>query len=1358
MTQRQTMMHEMTHHIEWLKGIKESSRSLLGAENPRSERNTNYQDYVINALARWKTVEDEIKDKNKKRSLMEGLSAWKDLIDALNDLEAGSAAGGNRHDADLQKMTGFNVKADTIWDNYLYNKCGDDFRILMMVANSVGRLDWTLQFDDPHEATLGDTVRLKAIPFNGQSKSGSGEVEIKPELRATFHWKIPGAEVRIGNPIDFTPTKAIAYKIPVELVIPVIGKDYVIAKGDYDLAVKSKPTPDTKEKPPTPPKPAPKVKTDDKGIHDPAKDAPAAAPSSGTVPATGAWVLEGVKDKTQPSKGFKDSYYTYSPGQITFKGSSLVSNDVETKNSDGTAVARKFSGSWTEFPTIMVPGAPATIIKIGTIKQPNDKAFSAVTSICETNVSCMDRVTSSGTGSEAYPLVERRGREGGQREFWVRYEGPGGTADRTYTYVWKAGGTVLSQPSAPKTTTLSVQIEVDKPTIVPGEKALLKATATGGVPPFTYSWTGPVKGAADKLAFTADKPGTQDFTVTVSDSKGATATASASVTIEAPTVTIRRTTTGPVVLGLPYGFQAQLSAAGKPLPGAFVYRWEPHPAVTYSPHEGASTQTTAVFTRPGTTLVWVDVLRQEGPVLVTVAESEQIEIDVVSPELSLAANPSAPFTGQEVRINVTMNPAIQDKYVTFWWEIQGNALNAGPVVVGDAYSRAYTYKPKDTAPVTVTVHSKSKDGGDDLGQKSIAVTAKLYQVKIGEPRLMGPPPRVWSEQAKKLVEVPRGIGTFQEFFVNASISPPPPDSPLRYDWKSQPEGCSIYSPGSQETRSSASQAGTFNISVTIRDSQNIVLGSGARTVTIVAPAPEPKKAEPPSKAAEAMAKLKEASALAVDGKLDEAIVVAEQAAALDPNSRPISSYLQQLKATKAQKLNLQQQAKPAAPSPTAPPQSKTDAAAPSKTAEAITKLKEASALAVDGKLDEAIAVAEQAAVLDPNSKPISSYLQQLKATKAQQLNPQQQNKAANQAQKLQTEQPSAAGKQKAADLLNQAKSLYKSDKLIEAIKAADEAVNSDPTNTEASRYATDLKAELDQIIQSFNNLTALAQQGRLTEAFAELDKVKKPHPRYQDIPRYETWLQSLAKSAENAKKAKDDEATAAAAGVREAAAKSKKAETANQQSANQAATQHLDQALSLGKEGRLDEASAEVAEAKKIDPSHTKIPEFERWISQLRQQQDAAKAAAASKKAETANQQAAKQPAAQKAPEAKKEQGPLELDGTQWGGTASITAEGETISWPFRISIDGTNITGEMTVSFPGIEGSQKVDLHGMYNSARNAFTMTVIHQEVDASIELALGGAAKSAALAEGTLTMKVQMQGLPDSLINGTWRMSRR
>jgi len=1088
----------------------------------------------------------------------------------------------------------------------------------------------------------------------------------------------------------------------------------------------------------------------------------AVSPSSGSA-AGGYWKLTDTKEsRTANREGY------WPGGQVGFWLSNCAINISGTtvstratvkperyssREADPPPYTLESTGSWTDLPQTV--STDATVSTTLTTKGGGDvsdgwghlgssvtmSSDRALDSPATTRLSVNDMSINMTTAKWHLGVASK---DAEQRSFTLIGNGPGGSFTRTYIYTWTAG-----TPGAAPSSNLDVNIAVDKPTVIPGEKALLKANATGGTPPFTFAWAGPVGGTADQITFTAGKAGTQAFTVTVKDSKGATSTASATITTEGPTVALQRTSSGKVVLGLPYGFQAQISAAGKPLAGPFVFRWEPHPEVTYTPHEGAVLRTTAVFTRLGHTRVWVDVLRQEGPVLAAVADSEQMEIDVVSPELSLTANPTAPYAGQDVRINVAMSPAIPDKYVTFWWEIQGNAINAGPVVVGDAYSRAYTYKPKDTAPVTVTVHGKAKDSGDDLGQKSITITAKPYEVKIGEPRLTGPPPRVWSDKAKGLVEVPRAIATFQDFFVNASVSPAPPDPSLRYEWKSQPEGCSISSPGSQETRGNASQAGTFSLSVTVRDNQGVTLGSGMRTISIIAPTPEPKKAEPtipPAKTAEALAKLKESSALAADGKLDEAIAVAEQAAALDPSSRPISSYLQQLKAAKAQKLN---------------PQKQNEQAAPSKASEATAKVKQAGVLFQQNKIAEALALSEEALQLDPNNTDAGRYVQTCRNILL------------------------------ADQKLKQARDLNSQSKIDEALALSEEAHRLDPDNTLAVTYI--------QILQSTKHLkqaASLGKAGQLEEAAAEIAEAKKIWPSNDKIPANEQWIQELITQRD----------------ANKAIAEKKKAEAASLQAAIQAATQHLDKALSLGKAGQIDEAAAEVAEAKKVGPSHSKIPEFERWIAQLRQQQAAADAVAQAKKAEQANQQAAiqaatqhlekalslgkagqideaagevaaakevypshskipefelwisqlrqqREAAAKAAAEANKPQGPPRLAGTQWEGTAGITVEGTALSFPFRISIDGNNqISGEMTIVIPGEDGSEKANIQGFYDSGNGSFQMTCGLTKEGVSIQLTLTGAAASAALAQGKMTMKLQMQGLPDASLNGSWRTSRK
>jgi len=108
------------------------------------------------------------------------------------------------------------------------------------------------------------------------------------------------------------------------------------------------------------------------------------------------------------------------------------------------------------------------------------------------------------------------------------------------------------------------------------------------------------------------------------------------------------------------------------------------------------------------------VLRKDGAALVTVAESQPVQVEVGLPQLSLRAEPTAPYPGQEVRVTVTEQPALGPQIVSFWWEVAGNARNAGAL----ADERHYSFKPGEATPVTVTVHAKARDGAPTWGSRA----------------------------------------------------------------------------------------------------------------------------------------------------------------------------------------------------------------------------------------------------------------------------------------------------------------------------------------------------------------------------------------------------------------------------------------------------------------------------------------------------------------------------------------------------------------------------------------------------------------------------------------------------------------
>jgi hypothetical protein len=127
--QQQTLTHEMTHHIEWQLGVKKSSRPVtalgvtIRGKDPDSERNTDYQDFMVNRLNDWKKYESQLLGQPPGRTPEEAVGIWRNLQEDLRDLEAGSATGGYPPDRTLQAMTGFNVSAKAIRDYYMSEAC-----------------------------------------------------------------------------------------------------------------------------------------------------------------------------------------------------------------------------------------------------------------------------------------------------------------------------------------------------------------------------------------------------------------------------------------------------------------------------------------------------------------------------------------------------------------------------------------------------------------------------------------------------------------------------------------------------------------------------------------------------------------------------------------------------------------------------------------------------------------------------------------------------------------------------------------------------------------------------------------------------------------------------------------------------------------------------------------------------------------------------------------------------------------------------------------------------------------------------------------------------------------------------------
>ncbi|MBS4058928.1 MAG: hypothetical protein KG029_00885, partial [Bacteroidetes bacterium] len=450
---------------------------------------------------------------------------------------------------------------------------------------------------------------------------------------------------------------------------------------------------------------------------------------------------------------------------------------------------------------------------------------------------------------------------------------------------------------------ITVKLKASKNPADIGDVIDIQAEASEGTGGYAYRWSGCIsesKDASAKASF-KNQCKTCAVAITVTDQDGNSA--SDSITLQCSPIKVKLTKESPKENNIPIGgkaaFFAEVFSGDKPFTGPTLkYLWERNPDAVfgdpknpqYEQKAGSQARNTALFRNIGTTPVWVVVQREIDGRWATIGESEQIMINVVKPKIKLQLNKKEPFIGEKVVLTVHEEPKMSDDFITFWWEYSGNISNPG-VEPNISNSRAYSFKPKDAKPVTVTVHAKAKDGGDDLGQAKITITPKSYSVAISEPRYLGPKPRIWKCDTQLggacpgLVEVgDTQFAVFRDIFMKAIITPSP-DSP-RYRWTVDPSGSCGFPGSGNEIKINCSNTGTYTVKVEVANADGAKLGEAAQAVTVSISQEQLGGA---TKSKEAYDKVQQAKQLVVQGKLDEGITLAEEASRLDPKNTEAKS-------------------------------------------------------------------------------------------------------------------------------------------------------------------------------------------------------------------------------------------------------------------------------------------------------------------------------------------------------------------------------------------------------------------------------------------------------------------------------------
>jgi hypothetical protein len=437
----------------------------------------------------------------------------------------------------------------------------------------------------------------------------------------------------------------------------------------------------------------------------------------------------------------------------------------------------------------------------------------------------------------------------------------------------------------------------------PGDTVKVEAVVQNAKPedsPFTYNWGGTFDGKPEEsqknasIRIKPDKAGKYDLSVSVDGARFNLGGASLKYEVADYKVKVERVPadTKPVPVGVRAAFKATLTVDGQPAKGSFTYRWQPSPEVTFDKLDAATPDAGATFGKPGRVKVWVTVLEQRDGRLATVAESEQIEIEVIKPTIDLAFEPKDPYVGQEVKAKLSVKPDIKE--IDFRWvPLGGNAKQVSASQDG----REIAFYLTDDKAAEVKVNARVPKTGEDLGEAKNTITAKKYTVTVTGPKAYGPKPQVWKEGVG-LVEVDKGFAVDQIVEFSADVQPAPATGPLKYQWSSNGP-CTISNPIVREARATASQAGSCDATVVVKDKNDIELGKGAGSYSASITRETIKQGQDQAKKVnDATTKLQSAKDKAKKGQLDEAIQDAKDAAKLDPKNLEASKEAQKLEGDK----------------------------------------------------------------------------------------------------------------------------------------------------------------------------------------------------------------------------------------------------------------------------------------------------------------------------------------------------------------------------------------------------------------------------------------------------------------------------
>ncbi|MGD9580534.1 MAG: hypothetical protein AB7V50_04120, partial [Vampirovibrionia bacterium] len=485
--------------------------------------------------------------------------------------------------------------------------------------------------------------------------------------------------------------------------------------------------------------------------------------------------------------------------------------------------------------------------------------------------------------------------------------------------------------------------------------------------------------------------------------------------------------------------------------------WDSSPNLTFNPQQSSSTSTAVTFDRmQNPTRIWANInigaedaadLRLSGeigelesysPKGASKVETEQKEVEVISPEFSFQYEPSAGDIkiGKPVIVTIVSKPAVPDSLIDYKWVEPTNKkeLANGKIEI----------IPEDNKPIKLHVIARVPGDGDTIND-DITDTITASEAKVTA-SVKGPKFdttfKVWNKQ-KGMVEESKEYAIDQQILLTVDVEGVN-TSDIRYQWSVE-EGCSIAAGvNSKELTISMHEVGTCTAKIVVSNKEGHKLGEDSVSVDITISQEDLDMAQKAQQLRLAKEKFEEAKKLYQAGKIDEAIKMAEEASTIDPKNADIKTFVINTKAEKTRYTNVASDAK---------------------------KLIEANDLtSAQNKLDP----------IPVNFKlyqPVKDVIDLLK--------------------QKQDEQKSF--KEQAAKKLTEAKINYNNGEIDQAVENVEEASKIDPDNAEAKTFANKVNSEKEQYLNLANQAKGMINNGQLDSAKAQLAAIPSNFRQYPPI-------------------------------------------------------------------------------------------------------------------------------------------------------------------------------------------------------------------------------------------------------------------